>query len=99
MKNAGKTRTKADEEATILDSFLRFAERGEDELARYLMHCGINNHDIDAAGDIPSAILAHYRRPSGTYDIDAVAHDWFRWPPVVARIKELKRERGEQGNT
>jgi hypothetical protein len=93
MKNSRKTRTKADEEAIILDSFLRFAERGEDELARYLLHCGIDNHDTDASGDIPSAILAHYRRPSGRYDMDAMVHDWFRWPSVVARIKELKRER------
>jgi hypothetical protein len=93
MKNPRKITNRAAEEAMILDSFLRCAERGEDELARYLLHCGINNSDIDAAGDIPRAILAHYRRPLGNYDIDAVAHDWFRWPPVVARIKELKRER------
>jgi hypothetical protein len=92
MKRSSKLTAKAGEEA----SFLRFAERGDDELARYLLHCGIDNHDIDAAGDIPNAILAHYRRPSGQYDIEAVAHDWFRWPPVVARIKELRRERGEQ---
>jgi hypothetical protein len=65
MKTSRKTTAKAGEEAMILDSFLRFAERGDDELARYLLHCGIDHHDIDAAGDIPSAILAHYRRPSG----------------------------------
>src|SRR5436190_23050642 len=39
---------------------------------------------IDFAGDIPSAILGHYRRPDGNYDLDAVAHDWFRWPPIAA---------------
>jgi hypothetical protein len=96
MNNSRKPATKAEEEAMILDSFLDFAKRGEDEVARYLLHCGITCQDIDAAGDIPSAILAHYRQPSGHYDIDAMVHDWFRWPPVVARIKELKRERSEQ---
>jgi hypothetical protein len=99
MKTSSKPTTKANQEAMILESFLDFAERGEHEIAGYLLHCGITYQDIDAAGDIPSAILAHYRQPSGHYDIDAVAHDWFRWPPVVARIKELKRERREQRKT
>jgi hypothetical protein len=99
MKTSSKPTTKANQEAMILESFLRFAERSEDEVARYLLHCGITYQDIDAADDIPSAILAHYRQPSGHYDVEALVHDWFRWPPVVARIKELKRERREQGTT
>jgi hypothetical protein len=41
--------------------------------------------------------LEHYRRPDGTYDLDAAAHDWFRWPPIAARVKELKREKRRQG--
>ena len=28
--------------------------------------------------------------------IDAVAHDWFRWPAIAARVKELKREKRRQ---
>ena len=24
--------------------------------------------------------------------MDAAAHDFFRWPPIAARVKELKRE-------
>jgi hypothetical protein len=78
----------------ILGSFLQFAEkRSVDEFVRFLFHCGINNDDVEFAGDIPSAILEHYRRPGGGYDIDAAAHDWFRWPPFAARVKELKREK------
>ena len=84
------------EEAMILGSFLDFAKKGEDELARFLLHCGINNDDIDLAGDISSAILEHYRRLDGGYDLDAVAHDWFRWPPIAARYKELRREKRRQ---
>jgi hypothetical protein len=87
----------AEVEAMILGSFLDFAERSVDEFVRFLFHCGIDKDDIDlAGGDIPSAILEHYRRPDGTYDIDAVAHDWFRWPPIAARLKELKREKRRQ---
>src|SRR5947207_72560 len=81
------------EEAMILGSFLDFAKKGEDESARFLLHCGINTDDIDFAGDTQSAILEHYRRPGGGYDLDAVAHDYFRWPPIAARVKELMREK------
>jgi len=79
-----KTENPTEDEAMILESFLRFAEKGEDELARFLLHCGIDNNDIELAGDIQSAILEHYRRPDATYDLDSVAHDWFRWPPIAA---------------
>jgi hypothetical protein len=67
--------------------------RGVDEFAKFLLQCGVDRTDIDlAGGDIPRAILEHYRRPGGGYDLDAAAHDWFRWPPIAARVKELKRE-------
>ena len=82
-----KTDKLTKEEAMILESFLDFAKKGEDELARFLLHCGINTVDIDFAGDIPSAILGHYRRPDGNYDLDAVAHDWFCWPPIAALLQ------------
>jgi len=78
--------------ARILQSFLDFNDKGLDVFCRFLLHCGITIEDIDATGDIPSAILEHYRKPDGGYDLDAVAHDWFRWPPIAARVKELKRE-------
>ena len=80
-------------ESMILWPFLDFAEEGNDQLARYLLHCGIDGADIGHAGDVQAAILDHYRRLDGTYDIDAAAHDLFRWPPIAARVKELKRER------
>ena len=72
----------------------RFCRReGDDALARYLVHCGIDDDDIGRAGNVQSAILEHYRRPDGKYDIGAAAHDLARWPPIVARLKELKRQR------
>ena len=91
-----KSEKLTEDEAMILGSFLDFAKKGEDTFARFLLHCGIDKDDVDFAGDIPSAILEHYRRPGGGYDIDAVAHDWFRWPPIAARVKELKREKRRQ---
>ena len=90
-----KASDKQDEdEAFLLGRFLDFAEgSGVDEFAKFLLLCGVDRTDIDlAGGDIPRAILEHYRRQGGGYDLDAAAHDWFRWPPFAARVKELKRE-------
>jgi len=81
----------SDDEGMILWPFIDQAEKGDDELAKYMFHCAITAQDLDAAGDNQSAILAHYRRPDGRYDIDAAAHDLMRWPPTATRIKELKR--------
>jgi hypothetical protein len=80
-----------DDEHMILLPFIDQAEQGEDELARYVLHCGITADDIGDAGDVQGAILGHYRRPDGTYDIAAAAHDLMRWSPIAARIKQLKR--------
>ena len=79
------------DEAMILGPFLDFAEGGQDTLAKYLLHCGIDNDDIRDAGDVQVAIFNHYRRPDGRQDIGTAAHDLARWPPIAARIKELKR--------
>jgi hypothetical protein len=86
------TKLTADEEI-VLWPFVDLAEEGDEALARYLIHCGIDADDIARAGDPEAAILEHYRRPDGTYDISAAAHDLARWPPIMARLKELKRQR------
>jgi hypothetical protein len=86
-----------EDEALILSSFLDFNDKGLDEFCRYLKHCGIGPDDIDYnGGDIAAAILENYRKPAGGYDLDAAAHDFFRWPPIAARVKELKRERWQK---
>ena len=85
-----------EDESMILWPFLDFAEEGNDQLARYPLHCGIHDADIGHAGDVQAAILDHYRRLDGTCDIAAAAHDLSRWPPIAARVKELKRERRAQ---
>jgi hypothetical protein len=86
----------AEVEKMILWPFSDLAEDDIDELAKYLLHCGIDDADISSAGDVEAAILGHYRRLDGTYDIAAAAHDLSRWPPIAARVKELKRERRVQ---
>ena len=46
-KKTFKARTKPTEQASMfLGPFLEFAEEGEVRLARYLLHCGIDDRDI-----------------------------------------------------
>ena len=51
MAKGPKADKVAEEEAMILGSFLEFAKRSEDEFARFLLHCGIDNDDIEFAID------------------------------------------------
>lgn len=80
----------------LLGPFIDFADHGEDELARYMLHCGIDHEDIAHAGTARDAILLHYRCRDGTYDIARAAADLARWPPIAARIKELTRDQRRQ---
>jgi hypothetical protein len=74
----------------ILAPFIDFAEEGDDELARFLIHVGIEAEDIED-GNVERAILRHYKTRDG-YDITAVAHDLARWPPIAARVREHRLE-------
>jgi hypothetical protein len=85
---------KGTDRAIILAWFLGFQEEGDEELARYIVHCGI---DIDAAEDLDDAIVAHYRLPDGTYDIERAGHDLATYPPVAVRIAELRAEEKPDG--
>jgi len=79
------------EEALVLAAFLDIAQQGTDALARYLLHVGISAGDINEAGAVCGAVLRHYRLKSEAYDIDAVANDLARWPPIARRIEEAMR--------
>lgn len=94
-KHTSKRPSLADQKALVLGVFIDAAEQGEDELARYLQHVGITPEDITEAGNAEKAILSHYRITAG-YDVDAVAADLARYPPIAARIRELKREKRAQ---
>lgn len=94
-KHTTKHSRLADQKALVLAVFVDAAEQGEDELARYLQHVGITPEDITEAGNAEKAILDHYRVKGG-YDVDAVAADLARYPPVAARIRELKRQKRAQ---
>lgn len=73
-----------------LDGFIDFSK-----------HAGL---DFSALSQCPKCrdsqleawILGHYRISKGRYDVDRVANDLATYPPIVARIEELKREHAEK---
>ena len=84
--------TFAEQRDLILWPFLEKAEQSVDELSKYILHVGITPRDIDATGRTEEAILAHYRTRKG-FDIDRAAHDLLTYPPIAARVRELRRQR------
>ena len=85
--------TFAEQRDLILWPFLDMAEQSIDELSKYILHAGITSRDIDATGgDTEAAVLAHYRTRKG-FDIDRAAHDLLTYPPVAARVRDLKRQK------
>lgn len=78
----------------ILGHFLGLMgnDGGVDELCRFMLHCGINGNDIArAGGSWGLAVLRHYLTLDG-YDMEKAGSDLATFPPVAARIGELKGE-------
>ena len=72
----------------ILDDFCTDA----DTLFRYLDHVGFDIGSVSHAREIPTAFLGHYRLKNGTYDVDRACHHLATWPPIAARIAEMRLE-------
>jgi hypothetical protein len=86
---AKAAQTAKQHEALILAPFLDIATEDGSALASFMAHCGIDVATSKAARD---QILDHYRLPNGKYDVDLVARDLLRWPPIAARIDERRRQ-------
>lgn len=87
-RQAPEPRSLHDEENLLLNHLL---DMDPDDIVDFLEHCGIDLR-LANAENIGDLFLAHYRTPDG-YDITRAAHDLERWPPIAARIEELKSER------
>lgn len=85
--------TLAEQENQVLAFFDDLADRGHDytELAKFLLHVGVDSAVINRAGGVVPAILNHYRF-GRRYDVALLARDLVRFPPIAARIEALKRE-------
>ena len=77
-----------DDEELLLCHLL---DMGPDHIVEYMEHCGIDISEANAE-NIGDLFLAHYRTLQG-YDITRAARDLERWPPIAARIRELRSER------
>jgi hypothetical protein len=78
----------------LLDHFLNLIRKDGDvdELCRFLLHCGVNGDDVKrAGGSWGLAVLRHYLTLEG-YDMEKAGRDLATFPPVAARIEELKDE-------
>lgn len=89
QKDSGGTmarlKSRPGSQADILAPFLDLAENNADQLAAYMLHCGIER----GTSSLQSEILAHYQTPAG-YDVDMAARDLLRWPPIAARLRQLR---------
>jgi len=83
-----------EDKGLILASFLDLIpEKGDvDELVRFLDHCGITSADIQrAGGNWGLAVIRRYLTIDG-YDMEKAGNDLATFPPVAARLEELKGE-------
>ena len=87
MTRSQKALTLDEQKRLILAPYIDMLEEGDpDGVAQLIVHAGI----IMVGSDVEAAILAHYKKRDGSYDIEAAAHDLRRFPPIAARIWALK---------
>lgn len=84
-----------DQTNLILGILISFLEGdGLQELGDYLQHVGFNICALQRPKDLSSAWLGHYRLKQGVYDVDRACADLASYPPIAARVAELRTERG-----
>jgi hypothetical protein len=93
-----ETITAEEQRHLILSMF--FDGNDGDNFLGLIDHAGI---DLAATiGDLkrlPDVILGHYRIKKGCYDLDRAAQDLLTFPPIAARIKELKAQKATRGRS
>jgi hypothetical protein len=91
---ADRDLTAAEQKDLILSYFF-----DGDDGDHFLALCDHAKIDLGAcngdAKQIPNIIAAHYRIAQGRYDLDRAANDLLTFPPIAARIAELKAKKGK----
>lgn len=80
-----------DQKCIIINILVSFAADA-DEFVEFCEHAGFNLRVIGKPENLMPAWLGHYRIKAGAYDVDRACNDLATWPPIAARIEELKRE-------
>ncbi|MCC5973842.1 MAG: hypothetical protein JJT81_07280 [Rubellimicrobium sp.] len=82
-----------DQKGLVLAILLDFLENESPaSIASYISHVGFDMGAIRSAADLSAAWLAHYRLDPGTYDVTRATGDLATWPPIAARIAELRSD-------
>ena len=108
IKEAKSKATKQNDELTVQEQknlvlavFFDLLENDQlDEFKEFCQHAGLDfsalpNCSKCLADQLPNWILGHYRISKGRYDVDRVANDLATYPPIVARVEELRKEQAE----
>ena len=84
-----------DEQKNIIVGILLDFLQDEDaeNLGSYLRHVGFDVRAVPDTAALPAAWAAHYRVKQGIYDVERAINDLATWPPIAARIAELRAER------
>src|SRR5438552_100976 len=83
-----------DEREQILTIFADYAEQDVDKLFEFLQHCQIDLEPLsDKNLQLPDLIVSHFYIRPGVYDIARLGELLATFPPIAARIREIKAER------
>nr|WP_301918470.1 hypothetical protein [uncultured Defluviimonas sp.] len=83
-----------EQKSLILSIVITFFEGEErDNLTSFVRHVGFDVCAVRRTRDFFAAWLGHYRLRQGAYDVDRACNDLATWPPIAARIAELRVEK------
>jgi hypothetical protein len=87
-----------DQREQVLAVFADYAEQDVDKLFKFLQHCEIDLEPLcNKTAQLPDLIAAHFYVRPGVYDIERLGQLFATWPPIAARIRELKAEMAAKG--
>lgn len=90
-----KMKQMADDENLIVGILNSFLEADDwSDFRAYIHHVRFDLCSFHDAKDLIPAWLGHYRLKQGVYDVDRATNDLATFPPIAARIAELKAEKG-----
>ena len=77
----------------VLSVFADYADNDVDQLFEFLQHCKIDLSALSHSRQLPDLIAGHFYLAPGVYDIEALGQLWASFPPMAARIREIRAER------
>ena len=83
-----------EQKAIILGIIASFFEQDDNTvILEFVGHVGFDLRAVNDTACFADAWLGHYRVRQGQYDVNRAINDLATWPPIAARIAELRAER------